>query len=57
VDYSIFTSEVAKEGIMPLPVGIKAKLRLVHIFKIREGKVSRELVMESPPQPLQESVA
>jgi hypothetical protein len=52
VDESIFTFEVAKEGAMPLPVGTKAKLRLVHIFEMREGKVSRELVMESPPQPL-----
>jgi hypothetical protein len=52
VDDSIFTFEVAKEGVMPLPVGIKGKLRLVHIFEMREGKVSKELVMESPPQPL-----
>ena len=51
VDDSIFTFEVSKEGIMPLPVGTKAKLRLVHIFEMREGKVSKELVMESPPQP------
>jgi hypothetical protein len=43
---------VAKDGIMPLPVGTKAKLRLVHIFEMRDGKVSRELVMETPPQPL-----
>jgi ketosteroid isomerase-like protein len=52
VDESIFTFEVAKDGIMPLPVGTKAKLRLVHIFEMRDGKVSRELVMETPPQPL-----
>jgi ketosteroid isomerase-like protein len=52
VDDSIFTFEVAKEGIMPLPVGTKAKMRLVHIFEMREGKVSSELVMESPPEPL-----
>jgi ketosteroid isomerase-like protein len=50
VDDSIFTFEVAKEGVMPLPVGTKAKMRLVHIFEMREGKVSKELVMESPPQ-------
>jgi len=37
-------------GMMPLPVGTKAKLRLVHIFEMREGKVSKELVMETPPQ-------
>ena len=52
VDESIFTFEIAKDGIMPLPVGTKAKLRLVHIFEMRDGKVSRELVMETPPQPL-----
>ena len=52
VDDSIFTFEVAKDGIMPLPVGTKAKMRLVHIFEMREGKVSKELVMESPPEPL-----
>ena len=50
VDDSIFTFEIAKEGVMPLPVGTKAKMRLVHIFEMREGKVSKELVMESPPQ-------
>jgi ketosteroid isomerase-like protein len=52
VDESIFTFEVAKDGIMPLPVGTRAKLRLVHIFEMRDGKVSRELVMETPPEPI-----
>ena len=52
VDHSLFTFTVAKEGIMPLPVGTKAKLRLVHIFEMRGGKVSKELVMESPPEPI-----
>ena len=52
VDDSIFIFEVAKEGAMPLPVGTKAKMRLVHIFEMREGKVSRELVMETTPEPL-----
>jgi ketosteroid isomerase-like protein len=52
VDDSLFTFTVAKEGIMPLPVGTKAKLRLVHIFEMRGGKVSKELVMESPPEAL-----
>jgi ketosteroid isomerase-like protein len=57
VDDSIFTFVVAKEGIMPLPVGTKAKMRLVHIFEMHEGKVSRELVMESSPEPREKSVA
>jgi ketosteroid isomerase-like protein len=52
VDESIFSFEVAKDGIMPLPVGTRAKLRLVHIFVMRDGKVSRELVMETPPEPV-----
>ena len=52
VDESIFTFEVKKDGIMPLPVGTRAKLRLVHIFEMRDGKVSRELVMETPPEPI-----
>jgi ketosteroid isomerase-like protein len=52
VDDSIFTFEVAKEGVMPLKVGTRAKMRLVHIFEMHRGKVSKELVMESPPQPL-----
>jgi len=50
VDHSLFSFTVAREGIMPLPVGTKAKLRLVHIFEMRGGKVSKELVMESPPE-------
>jgi hypothetical protein len=57
VDESIFTFEVKKDGIMPLPVGTRAKLTLVHIFKMRDCKVSRELVMESPPEPLEKGMA
>ena len=52
VDETIFTFEVAKDGVMPLPVGTRAKLRLVHIFDMRDGLVSRELVMETPPETL-----
>jgi len=52
VDESIFSFELVKDGIMPLPVGTRAKLRLVHIFEMRHGKVSRELVMETPPEPI-----
>ena len=57
VDESIFTFEVKKDGVMPLPVGTRAKLTLVHIFKMRDGKVSREFVMESPPEPIEEAMA
>jgi ketosteroid isomerase-like protein len=52
VDETVFTFEVAKDGVMPLPVGTRAKLRLVHIFDMRDGLVSRELVMETPPEPI-----
>jgi hypothetical protein len=52
VDEGLFTFEVAKDGIMPLPVGTRGELRLVHIFEMRNALVSRELVMETPPQPL-----
>jgi ketosteroid isomerase-like protein len=52
VDETIFTFEVKKDGVMPLPDGTRAKLRLVHIFEMRDGKVSRELVMETPPEPI-----
>lgn len=30
----------------PLPVGSKAEVRLLHIFEMRDGKISRELVFE-----------
>ena len=30
----------------PVPVGSKAEVRLLHIFEMREGKISRELVFE-----------
>ena len=52
VDDSVFTFEVAKEGVMPLPVGTRASIRLVHIFEMRDGQVCREIVMETPPQKL-----
>jgi hypothetical protein len=57
VDEPIFTFEVTKDGIMPLPVGTRAELRLVHIFEMHDGKVSKELVMDTPAQPLQERAA
>jgi len=30
----------------PVPVGSRAEVRLLHIFEMREGKISRELVFE-----------
>lgn len=52
VDDSVFTFAVAQEGGMPLPVWTRGFMRLVHIFRMREGRVSEELVMESAPQPV-----
>jgi hypothetical protein len=30
----------------PVPVGTEVEIRLLHIFEMREGKISRELVFE-----------
>jgi hypothetical protein len=30
----------------PVPVGSRAEIRLLHIFEMRDGKISRELVFE-----------
>jgi len=50
VDDSVVTFEVAKDGYWHFPVGSKIEMRLVHIFELRDGKISRELVfdMERP---------
>ena len=31
----------------PVPVGSKVEIRLLHVFEMREGKISRELVFEN----------
>jgi ketosteroid isomerase-like protein len=46
VDDSIVTFEVAKEGYWHFPVGSKIEMRLVHIFEMRDGKISREIVFD-----------
>jgi hypothetical protein len=46
VDDSIVTFEVAKDGYWHFPVGSKIEMRLVHIFEMRDGKISRELVFD-----------
>ena len=40
------TFEVAKDGYWDFPVGSKIEMRLVHIFEMRDGKISRELVFD-----------
>ena len=46
VDDSIVTFEVAKDGYWRFPAGSKIEMRLVHIFEMRDGKISRELVFD-----------
>ena len=46
VDDSLVTFEVIKDGYWHFPVGSKVEMRLVHIFEMRGGKISRELVFD-----------
>src|SRR5215510_13746403 len=46
VDDSMVTFEVARAGYWPWPVGAKIEMRLVHIFEMRDEKISRELVFD-----------
>jgi ketosteroid isomerase-like protein len=46
VDDSIVKFEVAKDGYWHFPVGSQIEMRLVHIFEIRDGKISREIVFD-----------
>lgn len=46
VDDSIVTFEIARAGYWPWPADTKIAMRLVHIFEMREGKISRELVFD-----------
>jgi ketosteroid isomerase-like protein len=46
IDDSICTFEVAGDGIWPYPVGTQVFMRIVHIFDIRDGKISKEKVFE-----------
>ena len=46
VDDSLVTFEIAGAGYWPWPVDQKIEMRLVHIFEMRDGKISRELVFD-----------
>ena len=46
VDDSIVTFEVAQDGYWHFPLGSKIEMRLVHIFEMRDGMISRELVFD-----------
>ena len=50
VDDSIVTSEVARDGFIPLPLGTRGEMRLTHIFEMRDGKISKEIGIEGPPR-------
>ncbi|HEV2864426.1 MAG TPA: nuclear transport factor 2 family protein [Pyrinomonadaceae bacterium] len=47
VDDSVVTFEVVKDGYWPhFSAGQKIEMRLVHIFEMREGKISKEIVFD-----------
>ena len=48
VDDSVLTVVITGHKLPdpPVPVGSKAEVRLLHIFEMRDGKISRELVFE-----------
>lgn len=49
VDDSIATVVLTGDGVerAPAPVGSKVEIRLLHVFDMREGKISKELVFEN----------
>jgi len=46
VDDSVCTFEVAAEGIWPYPVGTLVFMRIVHVFDMRDGLITKEKVFE-----------
>jgi ketosteroid isomerase-like protein len=46
VDDSIVTFQVAQDGYWHFPVGSRIEMRLVHIFEMRDGLISREIVFD-----------
>jgi hypothetical protein len=49
VDDSVARVVLAGDGVTnaPAPVGSRVEIRLLHVFEMRAGKISRELVFES----------
>jgi ketosteroid isomerase-like protein len=49
VDDSVARVVLVGDGVenAPAPVGSKVEIRLLHVFEMRAGKISRELVFES----------
>ena len=48
VDDSIVRFTLIGEGLWPFDVGTEIEMRLVHIFEIRDSKISREIAFEMP---------
>lgn len=46
VDDSMVTFEIARTGYWPWALNEKIEMRLVHIFEMRDGKISKELVYD-----------
>lgn len=46
VDDSIVTFEVVTDGYWHFPLGSRVEMRLTHIFEMRGGKISREIVFD-----------
>ena len=49
IDDSVATVVLVGDGVenAPAPVGSKVEIRLLHVFEMRGGKISRELVFEN----------
>jgi len=46
VDDSVVTFTLTGAGFLPLPVGQKVEMRLVHIFEMRGSKIAKEIGYE-----------
>jgi ketosteroid isomerase-like protein len=46
VDDSLVTFDVVKDGYWQFPLGSHVEMRLVHIFEMRDGKISKEIVFD-----------
>ena len=47
-DDSIVKFTIIKEGYLPFQIGQQVEMRLVHIFEMRSGKISKEIAVEMP---------
>jgi ketosteroid isomerase-like protein len=44
VDESVLTCTIARDGLVSVPIGQRVRFNLLHVFDLRGGKISRELV-------------